>query len=183
MALLSHIPRFGGVGSRRNRQGSALWRSAKRALKTPLKHAEWYDAQSLNFANLTTETILVFSKKWLANKTPQNVASWIASPDSHLFVATESDVMLAVGGITSSGEITLNYMSPKARFRGISKAVLARLEGKASELGNHKCSLTSTETAHQFYLSAGYRQEGSAAVSFIGTPSYPMTKQLFPTRR
>ena len=63
--------------------------------------------------------------------------SWIADPDSYVVVATEGAAIIGVGAITSSGEITLNYVSPDARFRGVSKAILKQLEARALDLGNN----------------------------------------------
>ncbi len=120
-------------------------------------------------------------EKWLANKTPENVASWIAH--SHVLVAIEREAILGVGSVTSSGEITLNYVSPDARFRGISKALLRQLEARALGLGNDRCVLTSTETAHRLYRSAGYEDQGAPTVGFTGSPSYRMAKQLSDTPR
>jgi predicted GNAT family acetyltransferase len=117
---------------------------------------------------------------WLSNKTPANVRSWIVRADNHVFVATEGSAILAVGAVTSSGEITLNYVSPDARFAGVSKALLNRLETKALELGNTTCTLTSTETARRFYLSAGYQQQSSFRNPLATSSSYRMTKQLAP---
>jgi hypothetical protein len=42
--------------------------------------------------------------------------------------AVEDDSIVAVGCVTVSGEITLNYVSPDAKFRGVSAPLLARLE-------------------------------------------------------
>jgi GNAT superfamily N-acetyltransferase len=61
--------------------------------------------------------------------------------------------------MTKAGKITLNYVSPEARFRGISKALIDRLEAQARELGLDRCTLNSTETARQFYLSLGYQEQ------------------------
>ena len=119
--------------------------------------------------------------KWLSNNTSHNMRSWIADPDSYVVVATEGAAIIGVGAITSSGEITLNYMSPDARFRGVSKAILNQLEAKALELGNNACALTSTETAGRFYLSAGYGQFGPPEPSIGKGSSYRMVKQLFLT--
>jgi hypothetical protein len=57
---------------------------------------------------------------WLANKTPRNVRKWII--ESQVFVAVEDGVILGVAAIDNWGEITLNYVSPDARFREVSKA-------------------------------------------------------------
>jgi ribosomal protein S18 acetylase RimI-like enzyme len=88
--------------------------------------------------------------RWLANKTPENVAAWIVKPGNSVLVAVESGTILAVGSVTDAGEITLNYVSPDARFRGVSRALLLALETRAQERGNPRCTLLSTETAHHF---------------------------------
>ena len=115
---------------------------------------------------------------WLASKTPENVRRWIERPDNNLFVATERDAILAVGCVTDAGEITLNYVSPDARFRGVSKAMLAALEATARERGAERCTLVSTETARRFYRSAGYIEAPPQASRFGDKASYPMTKSL-----
>src|SRR5712692_9728428 len=70
--------------------------------------------------------------RWLSNKTPEIFRSWIR-PDNSLLVAVENDDILAVGCVTDDGEITLNYVSPDARFCGVSTAILADLERHAIE--------------------------------------------------
>ena len=117
-------------------------------------------------------------QRWLANKTPENVAAWIAKSDGHVLVATGAGAILAVGAVTDDGEITLNYVSPDARFRGISRALLARLEEVAAALGNQTCRLTSTETAYRLYLSAGYLEQGPPIGKFGTSGGYPMAKRL-----
>src|SRR5207248_886502 len=89
---------------------------------------------------------------WLANKTPENLPRWIS--ESNLFVAMENGSILGVGAINDAGEITLNYVSPDARFRGVSKALIDRLEACALELGVRRVTLDSTTTARRFYLAA-----------------------------
>ncbi len=96
---------------------------------------------------------------WLANKTPENVAAWIRNPQSYVFVAAEGETVLGVAAMTKAGEITLNYVSPDARFRGVSKALIDRLEAQARELGLERCTLNSTETACRFYLTLGYQEQ------------------------
>jgi GNAT superfamily N-acetyltransferase len=116
--------------------------------------------------------------RWLANKTPEIVASWIAQPGNSVLVAVEGSGILAVGSVTDKGEITLNYVWPDARFRGISRALLAALETRARECGNARCVLLSTETARGFYHRAGYREDGPPQGKFGSTGSYPMSKPL-----
>ncbi len=96
---------------------------------------------------------------WLFNKTPENMAAWIRNPQNLVFVATEGETILGVAAMTNTGKITLNYVSPDARFRGISKALIDRLEAQAQELGLDRCTLNSTETARKFYLSLGYQEQ------------------------
>src|SRR3712207_7376537 len=62
-------------------------------------------------------------------------------------VATEVETILGVAATTRAGEITLNYVSPKARFRGVSKALIEHLEAQARQPGLDRCTLNSTETA------------------------------------
>ena len=115
---------------------------------------------------------------WLANKTPEIVASWIAKPGNSVLVAVEDRAILAVGAVTADGEITLNYVSPDARFRGVSRALLAALEARAGERGNLRCRLISTETARRFYRAAGYVEDGPPQHKFGSTSSIPMSRRL-----
>ena len=117
---------------------------------------------------------------WLANKRPEIVAAWARQPGNSLPVAVEADAILAVGSVTDAGEITLNYVAPQARFRGVSRALLAELEGRAAKRGNARCTLTSTETAHRFYRSAGYIDDGAPTGNFGTTSGYPMYRNLAP---
>ncbi len=116
--------------------------------------------------------------RWLGNKTPEIVASWIASPGNSLLVAVEDAAILGVGAVTDDGEITLNYVSPAARFRGVSRALLGALEARAIERGNFRCRLVSTETARSFYRSAGYDEDGPPQHKFGTNSSIPMSRRL-----
>ncbi len=116
--------------------------------------------------------------RWLGNKTPEIVASWIGQPGNSLLVAVEGGVILGVGPVTDAGEITLNYVAPDWRFRGVSRSMLAALETRAKQRGNGRCSLVSTETAHRFYRSGGYTDDGAPLGKFGTQSSYPMFKRL-----
>src|SRR5271156_2833901 len=115
---------------------------------------------------------------WLGNKTVENVLAWISQPDNSLLVAVENGAVLAVGSVTDSGTVGLNYVSPDARFRGVSRALLRALETRAFERGNSWCALTSTETARRFYLSNGYIEAGEPSKAFGTSSGYPMCKAL-----
>ena len=116
--------------------------------------------------------------RWLSNKKPEIVAGWVTQPGNSLLIAVEDGAVLAVGSVADAGEITLNYVAPQARFRGISRAPLGALEVRAAERGNVRCTLTSTETAHRFYLARGYVDEGAPLGNFGTGSGYPMSRSL-----
>ena len=116
--------------------------------------------------------------RWLGNKHPDAFKGWIAQPGNSLMVAVEAGAILAVGAVTDAGEITLNYVSPDARFRGVSRTLLAALERRAVERGNTLCTLTSTATARRFYLANGYAEAGPPRHNFGTTSGFPMRKEL-----
>jgi GNAT superfamily N-acetyltransferase len=122
----------------------------------------------------------VILRKWLGNKKPDVFRAWIAQASNNLLVATQGERVVAVGSVTDDGEITLNYVSPDARFRSISKALLASLEQRAAERGCTECRLNSTETARAFYLARGYRETGTPGGHFGTNSGYPMSKVLKP---
>lgn len=115
---------------------------------------------------------------WLENKKPDIVRTWISRQDNSLLLAFLADEMVAVGSITDAGEIQLNYVSPDARFRGVSSAMLQALEQYAHIRGVSKIRLFSTETAHRFYQSRGYVDDAKPEGRFGTTSSYPMSKLL-----
>jgi GNAT superfamily N-acetyltransferase len=115
---------------------------------------------------------------WLANKTPEIVAGWAVQEGNSLLLAIEGDAVLGVGSVTDAGEITLNYVAPHARFRGVSRALIRALEARAMERGNRRCTLTSTETEHRFYQTAGYIDDGAPMGKFGTQSSYPMSKRI-----
>jgi GNAT superfamily N-acetyltransferase len=116
--------------------------------------------------------------RWLSNKTPENVRAWIAREDATVLVAIKIDAIVAVGMITDAGEVLLNYVSPDARFRGASRALLKALEERARQRGATFCRLESTETARRFYRSDGYAETGAARGKFGARSGYRMTKSL-----
>jgi N-acetylglutamate synthase-like GNAT family acetyltransferase len=115
--------------------------------------------------------------KWLSNKTVENVTRWIAQ--SYVVVAEEEGAMLGIAAMSSSGKITLNCVAPQARFRGVSKALVWRLEAQARVLGLSECILETTQTALRFYQSLGYvKSEQSYPLALTGAPATVLTKNL-----
>jgi GNAT superfamily N-acetyltransferase len=118
---------------------------------------------------------------WLSNNTPETIAAWMRRIDASYLVAVDDGAIAAVGAVTDSGEILLNYVSPAARFRGVSRALLAAMEVRAAERGAMRCALISTETARRFYRARGYGEVGAPVRKFGMDSGYPMSKLLAPT--
>jgi N-acetylglutamate synthase-like GNAT family acetyltransferase len=115
--------------------------------------------------------------KWLSNKTVENVSRWIA--DNHFFVAEDDGRLLGCAAMDGAGRITLNYVAPDARFRGVSKALVGVLEEAARNLGIEECRLESTQTALRFYRALGYvHSNESYPMPLTGTPATVLQKRL-----
>jgi hypothetical protein len=59
-------------------------------------------------------------RAWLENKTVQNTAAWISSPDNYCVVALIDNVICGFSVLSRSGTITLCYVDPSVRFRRVS---------------------------------------------------------------
>ena len=120
----------------------------------------------------------LFLSDCLSNKTPEHFRSWIAQPGVFLLVAIEDERVVGVGAVTDDGHITFNYVSPEARFRSISKAMLGALEARTIERGCTQCTLESTKTARRFYVSNGYAEAIGTTDSCGPAPCAPISKTL-----
>lgn len=117
---------------------------------------------------------------WTANKTPDGVATMLARDGLTLFVAEMDGSVAAVGATTDRGEIALNYVVPAARFRGLSKALLAALEADLVDRGYAEGRLEATRTALRFYLSQGWT--AAEPSSSCQSSCRAMRKRLDPAR-
>jgi GNAT superfamily N-acetyltransferase len=115
---------------------------------------------------------------WLANKKPEVFRAWLQSPDRSYLVAVDAGRIVCVGAVTDTGLITLNYVSPDARWRGVSRAMVAALEQRARDRGCREVTLASTATARRFYISRGYVETGAAERTFGTESGFPMRKPL-----
>ena len=115
---------------------------------------------------------------WLANKTPERVRSWIGGNPDGVLVGVDEGRIGGVGTVMPDGRIALNYVAPWARFQGVSKGMMRAMERRAAALGHAACTLTSTVTAHGFYLAYGYEDDGPPVASFGGKPAYPMRREI-----
>lgn len=114
-------------------------------------------------------------KNWLRNKTVSTFEAWLTNNAIRVRVAERDGEIIGVASATTSGEVLLNYVSPRARFGGVSSALVAHLETELFDTGLSQLSLWSTQTAHRFYRSKGWVDAGDA-VTEDGTVSYPMRK-------
>lgn len=115
---------------------------------------------------------------WLENKTPDTVRGWI---ESGTVLVDERDARISGVAMVdlTAGWIGLNYVAPEARGTGVSTALLGEMERLLAEAGHAWAGLTSTGTAHSFYLSRGYSDQGGPQLWRGGNLVYPMSKALF----
>ena len=114
---------------------------------------------------------------WVSNRTPQGVAKMLANPRQSFFVAEREGEVAAVGAVNRDGVVIFNYVSPAHRFQGVSRALLKHLEEVLRDWGHAEGKLTSTITAHRFYLDAGWSDDGAPDTTGFAV-SYPMRKRL-----
>lgn len=97
---------------------------------------------------------------WLGNKTPQNIALWLATPTNHTLVAERDGEVVGVALVTQAGKLSLCYVLPEAQHAGVGKALLDGAEAKAREWGISVLRLHSTAVAREFYARHGYTNAG-----------------------
>jgi len=115
--------------------------------------------------------------RWCANKTVENVTSWIENPAYYFIVAQDATAKIVGVGLLQKhdGEIMLCYILPEVLHQGAGRRILADLEQHASLLGHTQVRLDSTITARHFYLRNGYTSHGE--------PSYHRGVKGFPLRK
>jgi GNAT superfamily N-acetyltransferase len=116
--------------------------------------------------------------EWLRNKTPEIVRGWYSDPENFCVVAELNNEIVGVGSINAKGEIGLLYVSPTARFRGVSKAMLISLETWAQSRQLHEITLLSSVTARSFYEAAEYLENVIPVRVFGEAIAYPMKKVI-----
>jgi GNAT superfamily N-acetyltransferase len=95
-------------------------------------------------------------QSWLGNKTPDNVASWIASPSNCMMVALRDGELVGVSLLTQAGKLSLCYLVPEAHHLGLGKAMLDALEAQGRSWGISVLRMHSTTTARAFFARNGY---------------------------
>ena len=115
--------------------------------------------------------------QWLATKTADNIAAWIAAPDLSVVVIGCSTGLAAVGCCRDDGVILRNYVSPFYRFQGLSGRMLDYLEASIAARGLATAGLVSTRTAIPFYRQRGWEAYGDP-IPCAGVVGQPMKKDL-----
>jgi GNAT superfamily N-acetyltransferase len=116
--------------------------------------------------------------EWLANKTRANFEQWIGSGQHVSLVAERNNELVGFALLNLRGSIALLYVSPSARFGGISKALLAAMEQAAIAVGLRELTLESSATALRFYTRRGYASTGPPGKGFGITNAYPMSRRI-----
>ncbi len=115
---------------------------------------------------------------WLSNKTADMFERWIGADASIAVVAEGPPGVVGFGLMNRQGQLALLYVSPDARFRGVSKALLQFIEREAKRAGIREITLASTATASRFYAACGFARAGEPVPGFGNTQAYPMHKMV-----
>ncbi|MFA6329572.1 MAG: GNAT family N-acetyltransferase [Candidatus Micrarchaeia archaeon] len=83
-------------------------------------------------------------------------------------VAVAGTAIVGTGRLQDSGEISIVYLLPRFRLRGIGSQLLGYLERVARRRGLKTVFVYSNPVAEKFYLKAGYRLAGKAGVLRCG---------------
>ncbi|MBY6057556.1 GNAT family N-acetyltransferase [Leisingera daeponensis] len=114
--------------------------------------------------------------EWTANKTPEQIRSWIGGPGRY-WLAERGSEAAAVGGLDPDDTISLLYAAPAAAGQGAGAALLAHLEAELLRSGHSEGRLNATRTALGFYRKHGWQEAGAGGVC-CGTPCIAMRKRL-----
>lgn len=113
---------------------------------------------------------------WLANKTPENLAAWIAAPDAKAWGAFQGGSMVGFA-LLARATLALCYVVPEALHQGVGRALLLEAEAHARQSGLAALDLESTRTAEAFYRRNGYEPAG-AMQTWAGLQAQPLRKLL-----
>ncbi len=114
--------------------------------------------------------------QWCENKNPADIRGWIAAAVIPT-VATSQERILGVGLIGSQAEVSLLYVAPWGKSRGVGGALLKHMEAELAAHGHTEAHLTATQSGLDFYLSQGWQVSG-ASTNCFGLPGQPMRKLL-----
>jgi GNAT superfamily N-acetyltransferase len=105
-------------------------------------------------------------ESWLGNKTPQNVAAWLAAPTNHALTAERDGQLLGLALLTQGGKLALCYVLPEALRTGVGRALLDAIEEQARAWNIGKLHLHSPSSASPFFERHGYTNAGREKACF-----------------
>lgn len=119
-------------------------------------------------------------RNWLANKTPDIVQSWLASPFHHCLLATVGKRVAGVALLTRKGKVALLHVHPDLLYLGVGKTLLEALEKQAKAWGLASLQVNSTASAYRFYARHGYIG-GPRIKAAYGIDTIFLVKRLVPS--
>lgn len=119
-------------------------------------------------------------KKWLANKTPDNISQWIDSENNISLAAfdTSKNQIAGFALMSKNGEILLNYVLSAYLYQGVGKALLNEMEQVARSSRIKALSVVSTITAKNFYERNGFVKNGEPEYVGAILGDFPLIKNL-----
>jgi GNAT superfamily N-acetyltransferase len=97
---------------------------------------------------------------WLGNKTPENVAAWLAVPSNHVLVAERGDELVGMALLTQAGKVSLFYVLPEAIGSGVGRALLEAIEAQARAWDIGKLYGHCPASASAFFERRGFTNAG-----------------------
>lgn len=117
---------------------------------------------------------------WLANKTAERFAAWMAAPGAMAWGAYrggDAGGCMVGFALLMQSKLALCYVVPQALHQGVGRTLLQAAEDAARQAGVAAVELESTRTAEPFYLRQGYEPAG-AVQAWAGLQAQPMRKRL-----
>jgi len=115
--------------------------------------------------------------EWLNERSQVNLENQLFHDNTQTFVCVDKGKIIGVSQIDKSGDLKLCYVHSQYTGIGAGRLLLVAAENQAKEWGLKQVSMVSTRTAHDFYQSQGYINDGKA-VACIGMPGYPLVKSI-----
>lgn len=141
-------------------------RKAKPEDALKIRNAHVASIRGICSKDYTAKQIRVWS-----NRKPESYRKALAAGES-MFVAQVGDRVVGFS-VTHEGEIRAVYVHPQYVGRGIGKKLLSAVESSAKRRGFKTATISSSLTAHCFYLSQGYKTVKRAEFRFRDGTSIP----------
>ena len=140
-------------------------------IKSPMSQDEWESYYRLRFTILRAPWNQPLGSEVLADE----------SEAIHAMVI-EDDQIIGVARMHKSGEnqgqVRCVAVAVEAQGKGVGKAIMLHLEGKAKEMGMQEIVLEARENAVPFYKSIGYVIEKESYLLFGEIQHYRMKKDI-----